>query len=329
MQIIEPLPEPEDTKPKAAFQPEFDPASLEDTNPNQPLDIPEPPRYVVVERGGIGQWLFALAVMGIASGMCLAIIVLAGFAGVRDELSAIGTEAVETRQADVATQYTRGNREFDGGLYEIAEIRFEYVETQIPGYQDAARRLQQVRDILAYTPTPSPTSTPTETSIPPTATLEEGQPTVAPSPTGPDPAALYGQAQTALNAYLYEDAIEWLEALRQLAPNYRRAEVTEQLMRALTVEGSNYLRGYNADGEDRLAQGVQLINRAADLGYNGEFIFEADFVSRYLAARAYMQGGLPAQALPILTVLCEQNCDWAYQGVTIRSMLQQVGGTPQ
>jgi tetratricopeptide (TPR) repeat protein len=150
-----------------------------------------------------------------------------------------------------------------------------------------------------------------------------------------DPAYFYNQAATAMSVFRYEEAIEWLDALQVLAPDYRAAEAKAMLMDALTKQGRIYLYGQNEDGEDRLARGVLLIYRANELGSvePSTLLGQAIFVERYLNARNYVAGGYYAAALPILEQLCAENCGWGYPNwdpVTVSDLLEQArsGATP-
>lgn len=320
---------PADTQPKSptGLIEAIQNGHLEETGPHRSVSYPAVPLYQT--ESGCLRTLLVLAVLGISICLCFVIVTLAGFAGIRDEMEAIGTSAVQVQQTDVADQYQRGVADLESGRYELAGDRFAYVLTEIPDYEDASALLQQVMDVLNYTPTPSetPTSEPTETSTsaPPTAATQLETPTRR----GPSPEGLYSNAETAMFIGNYEEAISWLDALIQLDSAYRRTDVNTMLVEALTVQGRAYLRGMNQDGEDQLARGVQLIDRAAELGYSGELIYEADFVRRYLSARSYVEGGALGPALDVLVRLCEENCDWAYRGVSVEDLLTRAGGVRQ
>lgn len=329
---------PADTQPKSptGLSEAIQERSLEDTGQHQPV---LPPPMKIDNEPACLRTLLILAVIGISSCMCLAIVSLAGFAGIRDEVEVIGTQAVEIQQTDVADQYQRGVTDMQAGNYELAEPRFEYVLTEIPNYADAENLLAQVQTILNITPTSSSTPTvsatetpqPTSTSVP-EATLEvtEEIPAATATRSGPNPEGLYTNAETAMFMGNYEEAISWLEALIQLDPSYRRTEARNMLIEALSTQGLAYLRGMNQDGEDQLARGVQLIDRAGEFGYSDqEVIYEADFVRRYLSARSYVEGGALGQALDVLYQLCLENCDWAYHGVSVEDLLNRAGGVRQ
>jgi tetratricopeptide (TPR) repeat protein len=314
----------------------------DDTQPKAPPGLRESivdpladtgPHYATqpVEPGNsLWRMLTMLGAVVVASCLCISIIALFGAAGVRDEMNAVGTRVVNTQDAELATQFALGNNDLDAGRLEMAEIRFSFIETARPGYQNAGAQLTNVQQIMAYTPTPRPVAV-TESPLPVPSATSDATPAQTETPSGPlnlDPAQLFGRAETAMNQAEYEEAIRWFEALVLVDSNYRRAEVQELRLRAYTTQGLIYLRGQNADGEDRLAQGVQLVSRASEIGQvSPQLLYEADFVARYLAGRAYVEGGAFGQAIEVLTRLCEEDCDWDYQGLSVRNLLARAGGS--
>lgn len=301
--------------------------------PYYPDAPPYPEQAEIAEpKLACGSVVMLLGVLLFSGFLCLSILLLAVVAGGRDELRAIQTQAAQTDVARVSTQYALGLRDLEGENYEMAAIRFNDVLNIMPDYRDAPERLAEAQSILAYTPTPQPTTPPpTFTPDPQTdlAADPESSPTQA-SLTGSGLSAeeLYNLAQTAQLSSDFEAAIRWLEVLRLTDMTYRRAEVQEQLLNAHISLGRSYLRGTNADGSDQLARGVQLIYRANELGtVPPDLQYEADFVARYISARSYVEGNLNQQAREVLTRLCEESCDWSYRGVSVRALLTQVGGT--
>jgi len=312
----------DETQPKApAGLKEHIHAHLEDTGQHPAIAAPldnetEAPAPIL-------RVLMMAGVLVATACMCLSIIALSGVAGARDEWLQIGTQAANTQTANLATQYSLGKADLAEGNLAMAEIRFGFIVTLDPAYQDAAQQLAQIQT----QPSPSPTPPPTETPPPATTATPTSDDAQSPLPESRDPAALFGHAQSAMNSSNYEEAIAWFDALVLLDPNYRRAEVQEMRLNAHITQGRIYLRGQNEDGQDRLAQGVQLITRARELGnVPGELSYEADFVARYLAAKAYVEGRAYAQAREVLTRLCEEDCDWNYRGLSVRDLLAQTGG---
>jgi tetratricopeptide (TPR) repeat protein len=273
-----------------------------------------------------------LGAIGIAGCMALIIISLAGVAGLRDEWRAVGTQAASTTVAEVATQYQLANQDLAAGNVELSLIRLQDVTTKMPDYQNAANLLPTVQAMASFTPTASPSASPTlpaPTLTPTVAAVQSASPSDDPAANTLDPAELFGRAETAYTVGLYEEAIEWYDTLALVDPSYRRDEVQTKRLDAMIRLGTSYLRGTNSDGQDRLSQGIQLIWRADELGdVPGEVLYEADFVARYLSARGLVEGGANAQALDVLTRLCEEDCDWSYGGVSVRALLSQAGGVP-
>jgi hypothetical protein len=329
--IDEPPVSPEDTQPRpsaglhehlAAEEPPFDPAA----------DTSETPAWLPSS----ARWVLIMSVFAGTLCMCALMVGFAGFAGYRDGLATSDANVTQTLATGIAQQYAIGVKDLDQGYAELAAARFEWIVETIQApteyAQDSAVQLAVARTMAAYTPTPQPTQSSTPSPLPseavPTAdslteTAQSATPTLNPLE---DPDYLYNQAQTAAGLTRYEEAIEWLDALLALDPDYERAaEAKAMLMHALTEQGKIYLRGLNKDGEDMLLRGVQLVYRAQDLGeIPGTLYGEAIFVERYVTARSYVNGGNYDAALPILRDLCDQNCKWGYPNVnpvTVRDLL--------
>lgn len=319
---------PADTKPKA-------PAGL-----HERLAAEEPPRTlladtaemrpIAVARPPARPLLLAIVLLGPVC-VCLLLVGLAGVAGYRDGLATNDVKITQTLATGIAEQYGTGVAEMNAGSYEMAAIRFQWIVETLqpaPEYMLNSREMFALASTMgAVTPlapatvTPDSTETlsPTETAAPTTAAG------TSPTPSGPDPEDMYQRAQNAMAISDYEEAIEWLEALQAFAPDYRPQETQAMLMDALTLLGGMYLRGSNPDGEDQLARGVLLIYRADEIGTvePSSWLYEADFAERYLNARNYVNGGNYAAALPILQTLCDENCEWAYRGVSVRNLLER------
>jgi len=315
------------------------PLTEDDTQPRRPTAArAAPPPGWRREPPAPRRALLYLTVMSASACLCLLLVALAGVAGYRDGLATSDARVTQTLATGIAQQYATGVADFEQGYAELAVARFAWIVETVGAptqyAQDSAERLATARVVAAYTATPAPTGTPAPSLTPPPTATVTPPPTAAASPTSEaaapgarqDPAALFERAQTALNVSRYEEAIEWLDALRALDPTYRQGEVTAALIQALTSQGKIYLRGQNADGEDRLMRGVTLVYRAADLGpVDNLLLGEAIFVEDYINARNYVNGGYYAQALLILEDLCNRNCDWGYPNlnpVTVRDLLQ-------
>ncbi|GAB4408469.1 MAG: hypothetical protein Kow00106_01630 [Anaerolineae bacterium] len=321
------------------------PLAEEDTRPRVPLSVPradeEPPidpladtAEIAVGRTAARPLLLAL-VLGATLCLCLLMVGFAGFAGYRDGLATNDARLTQTIATGIAEQYRMGVNDLAQGYAELAAARFAWIVETVnapAAYAgDSPALLATARAIASYTPTPAPTDTLAPSATPsPSATPTVPSPTPSPE-ASQNPAYLFEQAQTALRLVRYEEAIEWLDALRALAPDYRAAEVEDMLVKALTEQGKLYLRGQNPDGADMLARGVLLIYRANEIRpvQPSTLLGEAIFVEMYLNARNYVNGGYYDQALPILEELCAMNCGWSYRGVSVQSLLDQARGGDQ
>ena len=337
---------PENNALDARLSAEEPPTAPDDTKPRTPVPVgemlaaEEPPTHAlddtaesraVVPGPATRPLLLATVMIGTLC-LCLMLIGFAGYAGYRDGLATNDAKITQTLATGIAQQYATGVADLDNGYAELAAARFEWiVETvQAPTEYalDSRDRLAIARTLQAYTPTAPPTMTATAspTTLPTASPTELVEPQAASeTPTGTNPEDLYNRASQAMSLVRYEEAIEWLESLRALAPDYRTAEVTAMYMDALTIQGRTYLRGQNQDGEDRLQRGVLLIYRADEIGTvePPELLGEAIFVEMYLNARSYVNGGNYAAALPVLEQLCNMNCGWSYHNVSVRDLLEQ------
>lgn len=154
-------------------------------DPNVPLLEPEEEKS--------GSWLsgfVALTVMGLGSCMCLLIVALSGFAGVRDELRTVQTAAAQERQADLATQYTEANAEIRNENYEMALLRLHYILTLEPEYRDVPQLLAQVEDLSAITPSPSRQASPSPDADAPSQSASS--PTATNDPLDPEKMFIQG-----------------------------------------------------------------------------------------------------------------------------------------
>lgn len=306
--------------------------------PDALADDTQPVHVMAADEAAGPPCLLSLVVLVGTACLCLVAVGLSTLAGYQDELAVVQTERANTQVAELATQYHLAREDEDAGVLAIAADRYEYIETQQPGYQDAADRLVAVRVVLSYTPTPSPTLTPTPSPTTPASTTPEASPTptTSPTPEGPQAAQFFTDAQKFYTAGLWEEAIEYLDIVIQLDPAYRRSEVNQMLFEALKQQALIYMRGRNLDDSsrglpgDQLVRGVQLARRALDLHENnpgvgevGDLRGEWFFVNGYVTARGYLAGGACGQARPILEELCTLHCGWGYRGVTVQNLLDR------
>ncbi|NDJ78677.1 MAG: tetratricopeptide repeat protein [Chloroflexi bacterium] len=146
-----------------------------------------------------------------------------------------------------------------------------------------------------------------------------------------DPAQLFDEAGTAMLLAEYEDAISRLDVLKRIAPDYRADEVEATLREALVQQARIYLRDQNDDGADRLRRGIELAQRAAELG-DDSLLYEVNFIERYLTVRTMLaEEEVNIASLTIVEGLCIENCAWSYRGVSVSDLyteVQRVLGSP-
>jgi len=333
----EPPVDPDDTKPQAVPAPVDVLQRLAVEEPPVDPFMDTAPRDSFLSGAAPTRVLLVALVMAGAVCMCVTLLGFAGFAGYRDGLATNDARITQTMATGIAQQYASGRVDLENGFAELAAARFEWiVETiQAPTKYalDSREQLATARAMMSVTPTPAPTGTPTPTATPsPEPATEEPAPqgdAAAEDAAGPDPAVMYERAATAMRFDDYEEAISWLEPLMVIAPQSldatQQAEVKAMYLEALVEQGRIYLRGMNQDGQDRLQRGINLIYRADEIGTvePASLLYEADFAQRYLNARSYVNGGNYAAALPVLERLCEENCEWGYQGTSVRTLLLQ------
>ncbi|NDJ75641.1 MAG: hypothetical protein GYB65_05230 [Chloroflexi bacterium] len=254
---------------------------------------------------------------------------------------------------EVATQYWQGRIEIESGNPATAAARYEWIVATVQAPTEigldsvtrwalaqtaAAQAASPLAPPLGATPSPGEMETtpplspaasvltvtaPPETPLPATVLSETEEAAPGTATSDPlDPDRLYQQANTSMMFADYEDALATLETLQRLYPDFRQTEVETMYLEALINQAEIYLRDQNVDGGDMLMRGVRLAQQAAELG-DSSLLFDANFAESYLNARSYINGGLYAEALPILIQLCEWNCDWTYNGVSVRDLLER------
>jgi outer membrane protein assembly factor BamD (BamD/ComL family) len=144
---------------------------------------------------------------------------LAGYRSGAQTRQAIATELASL---SLKEQYDLAVEDLEGGRFEMARQRLEYILTIDPDYPDVANRLAQAMAILYATATPTqpaPTTTPT-----PTRDLRPVQ-------------ELFAQAKTLLSDQNWSEAIDTLLSLRQADANYETARVDGMLYLSLRQRG--------------------------------------------------------------------------------------------
>lgn len=323
-----------DTKPKRPAG--FPPADTPDSSWTAPLDTAD--LLSPEDENTSARCLLNVVVIGSTSFLCLFVLFLSLIAGYRDELKSIQTKEAGANHGTAVVQYNLALADEAAGRVLIARERYQWIQTNQPGFQDTDARLSQIEVVMAYTATPEPTATPT---LAPTATPEPDTP-VAPTETTSPVVAHFQDAERYFNLGSYERAMEWLKVVMNEDPSYRSQDVGRMLFTALTEQADIYFDGRNpVENEgpsglagNMLARGVLLTNEALALrdqnpavaqGWTDpdRVVYTADFVTRYLSAKGYVDSSQYGIALPILEQLCNENCGWGYAGETVQGLLEQ------
>ncbi len=236
--------------------------------PGQPS--PPPP--------GRGNTLILIVVGLVVVCLSCSIVALAGLAGYNDGVRHVERMAEVTRQAAIVQQYDLALTDVAAGNNELAALRLEHVVLTLGADSSEAAALLTRVHAVTPTPTPSltpmPSPTPADTPTPEVTATESG-------PALPEPEAVFADAQAAFIVRDWGNAIELLDILRGLDPDYQAAEVQRMLHEALTELSLQYLR--EPSGE-HLAEGILLAQRAQTLGPIGDLAYEAYIAGRYLDA---------------------------------------------
>ncbi len=278
------------------------PIAADDTQPRPPLIMTvqrDEPLDDAPQRGCANS-LLILVVAAMFMGLCVAIIGLAGAAGYRDGSNDAATHTVNTRIAAISTQLPHISQDIAAANWDSALLRCAYVGTLQPGNQAIAGCIAGAQAALSATPTP----TSTVTALPPTATPSNA-PTSATKTAGTaaatsdsanngfSPTAAWARALEENRKNNFETAVGYLEAIRELAPNFNTKDVTSTLCSTYENLGNEYQAGA------RLSEMVIVINKALDLSCHladSSWAFTINAAQLYLDAKSALDSGDYARA---------------------------------
>lgn len=157
----------------------------------------------------------------------LVLLLVAGFSGYGGYQSGIQQRLV-AQATQISTQlddqYQLGLQDLTAGRYDIARQRFEFILQNRPDYPGVTDSLAEALlglERAAYTPTPTMTPTPAPTATPDLRSQQE----------------LFENAQKALAAQDWSNAIDNLLRLRKADPNYNAVRIDGMLYIALRNRG--------------------------------------------------------------------------------------------
>lgn len=315
----------DDTQPRSPFEkrpPGGDSGGFA-SEPLQP-DLNQPPDAEGDDAVGPG-----CAVWGVLGAIVLvfglAVVAMAGVAGWTTGQRIAETNATATQDHRIMEQVIRIPTDAAGGNQSLLIMRLEFLAEQTPGIGGLADLQALATGVyLTAQPTIMPTATltppdmPTATAIatmPPT----DSAPVVVATASGEgvdfDINALFSEAERLVALGQYEDAIDLLDSISGLDPNYRTAEVNALLSRALTTHAAALFGSL-----DTIAEGIFYTDRAEEIGADiGELSYERLVGSLYLnAARQTDLGDYGAAIRAWQALLSYQP---TYKGIDIRRQI--------
>jgi tetratricopeptide (TPR) repeat protein len=205
------------------LEPEMQPTSVEGNTLSTSVDPENPESEIPIsrKRKRISLWWLLLAVLTLVG--AVAISGLFGY-----------WNGIQLRQANEATQiavaveehFNLGVQNMEEGNFYVAQQHLKYVIELDPNFPGVIEKLTEVELILNATATPTPAPTPTSTPIP-----------FTPTPDSRGEAELFAQAEDFVRNEEWSSAIETLETLRKLNPEYRAIDIDGMLYLSLRQRG--------------------------------------------------------------------------------------------
>lgn len=270
---------------------------LSDTQPNSPFDT-QPQKTVTLQpptepQPISGPGCLAWSLLSVAGcAFTLMVAFLGGVGGYLNGQSALEDIAVTAQREYVNQQLaTWIPQDIANGNTVLLGARIEGLASLTPAPPELAALIVTATQFaidMQPTPTLTPTVTPTPTqTLPPAATLAP-TPTAAPATVDDDAplfdaAALFAEAQTQMSNGQLNDAVQSLDAVLAIDPNFRNAEVQQMLFDILSRQAAALLRS----GEpSTLAAGIVKANEAARYGDLGNLGGEVYIAGLYLDAQS-------------------------------------------
>jgi hypothetical protein len=209
----------------------------------------------------------------------VAIVVLAGTAGWTAGQREASNNANATRSAEVATQCALFENDVATRNPVVLSARYQYLVTLTPGVS-CISVIPATATALYLTSQPTATLTPTATpTVTATLAVTATPEAIATSPNGGyDLPALLGEAQEYITISDWESAIETLDVIIGLDPDFEPNTVRTLMSQATT----SYARSLYAAGE--FAEAIVMTDRAEEFGSIGDLDYERYFATLYLNA---------------------------------------------
>lgn len=241
--------------------------------------------------GDSGPGCLAWGIMGLfAIVLSLAIVITAIFAGFNQGLSTANVTADAATAQNIGRQCEILPTDIAANRFDVVEQRFDSMMRDGILPECASVFVQQATDAFQQsqiTPTTPATATPeaivTEDLTPTVIVTAE---TITGTESPYDLNGLLTEARTAISVTDYDSAIETLDAIRAIDPNFETTTVTGLLFNALTQQATREFRS----PEGSLARGILLTNRAEQFGdvITLDVNFERTVAEYYLDAQAVL-----------------------------------------
>lgn len=283
----------------------------DDTQPKRPNFVPPPSEYAADFEQDSGPGCLIWGVIGaFCVLLALATVSLASFAGWTEGLRVGQGNATATINADITEQCQRIPQDIASGNMGLVQARFDTLVQFTPAPPCVATHAPAATALyLQSLPSATATLTPSATASPP-ALGETAIPPTPDAPLSPTPItqggfdidALLVEARAFLSSGNNRAAIETLDAINAVDPQYQKGTVDQLLYQALTTEARRLYRTGTS-----LAEAILLTNRAEEYGDVGELNYERYIAELYLQAQIYVDVNFPRAIQQLSQIVYTQN----------------------
>jgi hypothetical protein len=250
----------------------------------------------------------AFAILAALAAAALIIVALAGLAGWTSGQRQAAVYATATQNAAIQEQWSRISGDIEQGNTVLLEARIRFLATLTPGVPGVAE-LYVTATALANGQNPTPTLDLFEPTPPPdidsTAIVTPAETAEAPAAASPLPGgirvdlpALLSEAQSQIATSQWADAIDTLDVIIAVDPNFQTALVRSLMIQALS---SRAMQLYNSG---QPAAGNITVTRIEEFGtIPGDLSYERYAAQLYLNARAQMGVNFPAAIQSLRAVM--------------------------
>jgi hypothetical protein len=245
----------------------------------------------------------AFAILFVLAAAAVVIVALAGLAGWTSGQRQAAVYATATQNAAIQEQWSRIPGDIDMGNTVLLEARIRFLETLTPGVPGV---MELWTTATALAERLNPTLTPDRAEPTPTPPPDSSAGGATPAPTSQAPPggirvdlpALLSEAQAQIAAARWADAVDTLDVILAVDPNFQAALVRQLMIQALS---SYAMQLYNSG---QPAAGNLIVTRIEQFGtIPGDLAYERYAAQLYLNARAQMGVNYPAAIQALRAVM--------------------------